>query len=72
MRYVHGHAGAKRVHDELVDTGHGRNVQRDELVVRERKLASFAALEEQVPYGGYCVEHGSALCYSLCSLLDRE
>ena len=72
MRYVHGHPGATCVHDELVDSGHGRNVQRDELVVRERKLASSATLEEQVPHGGYCVKHGLAFRHSLRSLPYRE
>ena len=72
MRYVHGYSSATCVHDELVDTGHGRNVQRDELVVRERKLASPAALEEQVPCGSYYLEYGPALRHSLRSLLRRE
>jgi len=33
VRYVHERDGATRLHDELVDTGHRRNVQRNELVI---------------------------------------
>ena len=33
VRYVHERDGASRLHDEPVDTGHRRNVQRNELVI---------------------------------------
>ena len=49
LRDVHERDGAPRDDDEPVDTGHDRDVQRDELAVRKRELAPVAAMEEPLP-----------------------
>ena len=58
--------------DESVDSRHCRDVQRNELTLRERELVAAAAVEEHVSRQCNCAEHGTALHDPLCAFLYRE
>jgi len=76
MRDVHERDGTTCYDDESLDSCHGGDVQRHELSIGERKLASSTGLEEPVPCGCHRVEHGAALwdslhpglCVTVCNL----
>ena len=61
MRNVHERDGTTRYNHESFDSRHSGDVQRHELSVRERKLASSTGLEEPIPCGCHRVEYGTAL-----------
>ena len=61
MRDVHERDGTTCYDDESFDSRDGGDVQRDELSVGERKLASSTGLEKPVPCGCHRVKHGTAL-----------
>lgn len=69
MRDVHKRDGTTCYDDESIDSRHGGDVQRHELSVGERKLASSANLEESVPRCCYRAEYGTALWDSVHPVL---
>lgn len=61
MRDVHKLVREPCLDDLSLHPRHRRDVQRDELAVRERVLVALAAVEEPVPCRCDLVEHGAAL-----------